>query len=81
MNNFLTASYIRLHTAWAVFSFGLLLPKKATGLHQGDEDRESLETDDWPIVESRQANALDHLRRLFKLTEADPVVLSSLAFW
>jgi hypothetical protein len=36
----------------------------------------SLETDDRLIAESRQANALDHFRRLFKLTEADPVSLS-----
>ena len=36
----------------------------------------SLETDDRLIAESRQANALDHFRRLFELTEADPVSLS-----
>lgn len=36
----------------------------------------SLETDDRLIAESRQANALDHLRRLFELTEAEPVTLS-----
>jgi hypothetical protein len=36
----------------------------------------SLETDDRLIAESRKANALDHLRRRFELTEADPVSLS-----
>jgi hypothetical protein len=36
----------------------------------------SLETDDRTIAEARQANALDHLRRLFELSEADPVNLS-----
>ena len=36
----------------------------------------SLETDDRLIAEARQANALDHFRRLFELTEADPVNLS-----
>jgi integrase len=36
----------------------------------------SLETDDVTIAEARQANALDHLRRLFELTEAEPVNLS-----
>lgn len=36
----------------------------------------SLETNDRLIAESRQANALDHLRRLFELTEAEPVALS-----
>lgn len=36
----------------------------------------SLETDDRTIAEARQANALDHLRRLFELSEADPVSLS-----
>ncbi|MCA1397472.1 hypothetical protein [Bradyrhizobium sp. BRP56] len=36
----------------------------------------SLETDDATVAEARQANALDHLRRLFELTEAAPVSLS-----
>jgi integrase len=36
----------------------------------------SLETDDRTIAESRQANALDHFRRLFELTEGNPVNLS-----
>lgn len=36
----------------------------------------SLETDDRTIAAARQANALDHFRRLFELTEADPVTLS-----
>lgn len=36
----------------------------------------SLETTDRVVAESRQANALDHLKRLFELTEADPVRLS-----
>lgn len=36
----------------------------------------SLETEDKAIAEARQANALDHFRRLFELTEADPVHLS-----
>lgn len=36
----------------------------------------SLETDDRTIAEARQANALDHLRRLFELSEAEPVSLS-----
>lgn len=36
----------------------------------------SLETDDKAIAEARQANALDHFRRLFELTEADPIHLS-----
>lgn len=36
----------------------------------------SLETDDTTVAEARQANALDHLRRLFELTEAAPVSLS-----
>lgn len=36
----------------------------------------SLGTDDRTIAEARQANALDHLRRLFDLTEAAPISLS-----
>ncbi|WP_038378660.1 hypothetical protein [Bradyrhizobium elkanii] len=36
----------------------------------------SLGTDDRTIAEVRQANALDHLRRLFDLTEAPPISLS-----
>ncbi|MGY3369905.1 integrase [Bradyrhizobium sp. GM2.4] len=36
----------------------------------------SLETEDKAIAEARQANALDHFRRLFELTEADSVHLS-----
>src|SRR3954451_21761048 len=36
----------------------------------------SLETDDHTVAEARQANAPDHLRRLFELSEADPVSLS-----
>jgi hypothetical protein len=36
----------------------------------------SLETTDRIIAEARQANALDHLKRLFELTEAEPVHLS-----
>ncbi|MBP2431512.1 hypothetical protein [Bradyrhizobium elkanii] len=36
----------------------------------------SLGTDDKTIAEARQANALDHLRRLFDLTEAAPISLS-----
>lgn len=36
----------------------------------------SLETDDRLLAEARQANALDHLRRLFELTEAEPVSFS-----
>ncbi|CUU20855.1 sitespecific recombinase phage integrase family CDS [Bradyrhizobium sp.] len=36
----------------------------------------SLETTDRIIAEARQANALDHLRRLFELTEAEPIHLS-----
>ncbi|QPF85517.1 hypothetical protein IC762_04065 [Bradyrhizobium genosp. L] len=36
----------------------------------------SLGTDDKTIAEARQANALDHLRRLFDLTEAPPISLS-----
>jgi integrase len=36
----------------------------------------SLETDDPIIAEARQAIALDHCRRLFELTETDPVSLS-----
>ncbi|WP_354098054.1 hypothetical protein [Bradyrhizobium sp. S3.2.12] len=36
----------------------------------------SLGTDDQTIAEARQANALDHLRRLFDLTEAAPTSLS-----
>ena len=36
----------------------------------------SLETDDLLLAEARQANALDHLRRLFELTEAEPVSFS-----
>lgn len=36
----------------------------------------SLETDDATIAEARQANALDHLRRLFDLTDAAPISLS-----
>lgn len=42
----------------------------------GNDVSFSLETDDRLIAESRQANALDHLRRLFELTEADPISLS-----
>ncbi|MGY4567251.1 hypothetical protein [Bradyrhizobium sp. USDA 3256] len=34
----------------------------------------SLETDDLLLAAARQANALDHLRRLFELTEAEPVI-------
>ncbi|UQR64305.1 site-specific integrase [Bradyrhizobium sp. C-145] len=36
----------------------------------------SLETNDRIIAEARQANALDHLKRLFELTEAEPIHLS-----
>lgn len=36
----------------------------------------SLGSDDRTIAEARQANALDHLRRLFDLTEAAPISLS-----
>jgi hypothetical protein len=36
----------------------------------------SLETEHRLIAEARQANALDHFKRLFQLTEADPVRLS-----
>lgn len=36
----------------------------------------SLETTDNLIPEARQANALDHLRRLFELTAAEPTSLS-----
>lgn len=36
----------------------------------------SLETEDTTIAEARQASALDHFRRLFELTEADPIHLS-----
>lgn len=42
----------------------------------GNDVAFSLETDDRVVAESRQANALDHFRRLFELTEADPVSLS-----
>lgn len=42
----------------------------------GNDVAFSLETDDRVVAEARQANALDHLRRLFELTEADPVSLS-----
>jgi hypothetical protein len=42
----------------------------------GNDVSFSLETDDRLIAESRQANALDHFRRLFELTAADPVTLS-----
>lgn len=36
----------------------------------------SLETDDETIAEARQANALDHFRRLFELTESNAIHLS-----
>ncbi|UWU75467.1 hypothetical protein N2603_36465 [Bradyrhizobium huanghuaihaiense] len=36
----------------------------------------SLETTDRIVAEARQANALDHLKRLFELTEAEPIHLS-----
>ena len=42
----------------------------------GNDVSFSLETDDRLLAESRQANALDHFRRLFELTEAAPVRLS-----
>jgi hypothetical protein len=42
----------------------------------GNDVAFSLETTDRLIAEARQANALDHLRRLFDLTEAAPVRLS-----
>ncbi|WP_461356517.1 hypothetical protein [Bradyrhizobium sp. USDA 4454] len=42
----------------------------------GNDVSFSLETDDRLLAEARQAKALDHLRRLFELTEADPVTLS-----
>jgi hypothetical protein len=42
----------------------------------GNDVAFSLETDDQLIAEARQSNALDHFRRLFELTEAEPVNLS-----
>ncbi|WP_456736413.1 MULTISPECIES: tyrosine-type recombinase/integrase [unclassified Bradyrhizobium] len=42
----------------------------------GNDVAFSLETDDTTIAEARQANALDHLRRLFELTEATPTSIS-----
>lgn len=42
----------------------------------GSEIAFSLETDDLTVAEARQANALDHVRRLFELTEAAPTSLS-----
>ena len=36
----------------------------------------SLETEDRLIAEARQANGLDHFKRLFQLAEADPISLS-----
>lgn len=42
----------------------------------GNDVAFSLETDDITVAEARQANALDHLRRLFELTEAAPTSLS-----
>ncbi|MCS3476277.1 integrase [Bradyrhizobium elkanii] len=42
----------------------------------GNDVSFSLETDDRLLAEARQANALDHLRRLFELTEAEPVSFS-----
>ncbi|MBR1325740.1 hypothetical protein [Bradyrhizobium ottawaense] len=42
----------------------------------GSEIAFSLETDDLTVAEARQANALDHARRLFELTEAAPTSLS-----
>jgi len=42
----------------------------------GSEVAFSLDTKDPLIAQSRQANALDHLRRLVDLTEAEPVHLS-----
>lgn len=42
----------------------------------GNDVAFSLETDDELIAEARQSNALDHFRRLFELTEAEPVNLS-----
>lgn len=42
----------------------------------GNDVAFSLETDDRVVAEARQANALDHFRRLFELTEADPISLS-----
>lgn len=42
----------------------------------GNDVAFSLETDDIRVAEARQANALDHLRRLFELTEAAPTSLS-----
>lgn len=42
----------------------------------GNDIAFSLETEDRTIAEARQANALDHFRRLFELTEADPIHLS-----
>src|SRR5215471_13143183 len=42
----------------------------------GNDVAFSLGTTDRLIAEARQANALDHLRRLFDLTEAAPVSLS-----
>lgn len=42
----------------------------------GEHVEFSFETTDNVIAESRQANALDHLRRLFELTEAQPTSLS-----
>ncbi|OAF14570.1 hypothetical protein AXW67_17635 [Bradyrhizobium neotropicale] len=42
----------------------------------GSDASVSLGTDDKNIAEARQANALDHLHRLFDLTEAAPISLS-----
>ena len=42
----------------------------------GNDVAFSLETDDRLVAESRQANAPNHLRRLFELTEAETVSLS-----
>ena len=42
----------------------------------GNDVAFSLETDDQTIAGTRQANALDHFRRLFELSEADPITLS-----
>lgn len=42
----------------------------------GNDVAFSLGTDDTTIAEARQANALDHLRRLFEMTQASPVNLS-----